>query len=87
MARNVTVSLPNGKQAEATEIEVESANERWSEYKLKDGTVFRAKLNILSVIRVNEEYDENGNPMYQINATPTFGFVEVPESVKGMKRK
>lgn len=82
MARKIAVSLPDGRQVQATEIEVETANERWSEYRLQDGTVFRAKINLLTVVRVDGEYDPQGMPIYQINAAPAIAVMEVPEALK-----
>jgi hypothetical protein len=82
MTRKSTVTLPDGRAAQAVEIPVETANERWSEYTLQDGTVFRVKINLVSVVRIEGEYDPQGVPLYQINAAPALGFVEVPEHLK-----
>ena len=82
MTRTVTVVLPDGRQAQAVEVSVENANERWSEYTLEDGTVFRAKINVIGVVRVPNEYDQQGVPIYQVNAQPAIAFVNVPESLK-----
>lgn len=80
--RRMTVTLPDGRQAQAVEVDVETANERWSEYTLADGTVVRAKINLISVMRVEHEYDPQGVPIYQVNAAPTLGFVTVPDHLK-----
>jgi hypothetical protein len=80
--RKVSVTLPDNRQAQGIEIDVDVANERWSEFKLTDGTVFRCKVNIVSVVRVENEYDAAGTPVYQINAAPAVAFIEVPEHLK-----
>lgn len=80
--RKVQVQLPDGRTAQGLEVQVDSSNERWSEYTLEDGTVFRGKLNIISVVRVEGEYDPQGQPIYQINAAPFMAFVEIPEKLK-----
>jgi hypothetical protein len=82
MARTVTVTLPDGRQAQATDVPVDTANEKWSEYTLEDGTVFKAKINLISVVRVENEYDPQGFPVYQFNAAPAFAFVQVPDKLK-----
>lgn len=81
-SRKLPVSLPDGRQAEAVEVAIDNSNERWSEFKLADGTILRAKISIVSIVRVQKEYDLQGMPVYQINATPTFAFVDVPASLK-----
>jgi hypothetical protein len=80
--RKVPVVLPDGRKAQGIEIEVDTSNERWSEFKLTDGTVFRSKVNIVSVVRVENEFDLTGMPVYQINAGPAVAFIEIPEHLK-----
>jgi hypothetical protein len=80
--RKIPVVLPDGRTAQGVEIQVDTSNERWSEYTLQDGTVFRGKLNIISVVRVEGEFDPQGQPVYQINAGPFLAFVEIPEKLK-----
>jgi hypothetical protein len=46
--------------------------ERWSEFKLEDGTVLRAKMTILSAVRVPEMWDPQGNPFYVVNGAPVM---------------
>jgi hypothetical protein len=84
MARKVPVPLPDGRQGQGVEVPLVNANEKWSEYTLEDGTVLRAKINLISVVRVENEFDAQGIPLYQVNAQPALAFVEVPE---GLKRK
>ncbi len=82
MTRKIPVTLPDGRTAEAIEVPVDVSNERWSEYTLEDGTVVRAKMTLISIVRVENEYDAQGVPLYQINAQPTLAFVHVPENLK-----
>jgi|HubBroStandDraft_4_1064222.scaffolds.fasta_scaffold01923_2 hypothetical protein len=74
--------LPDGRQGEGVEVPLESANERWSEFVLQDGTIFRAKINLIQVVRVEGEYDSQGIPLYQVNAQPALAFMHVPENLK-----
>lgn len=53
---------------DAVEVAVEEATERWTDLKLADGTVIRIKTVVLAVLRLEGEYDPEGNPMYQIKA-------------------
>jgi hypothetical protein len=80
--RRVTVTLPSGENVEAAEVEVEESTERWSEFRLRDGTILRGKVTILSVTRVDGHYDPQGNPMYQMNISPVMAVSNVPERLR-----
>lgn len=59
----------NGTLCNATRIPVVRANqEAWSEYLLEDGTVVRMKVIITDVLRIDNVYDGDGNPVYQIKS-------------------
>ena len=62
----------DGKPCSGQEISFEPIIEPWCKYRLDDGTIIRAKLNVLKVLRgVNEigeqMFSENGEPVYIIN--------------------
>jgi hypothetical protein len=81
--RRTTVTLlPSGEKAEAVEVQVEESTERWSDFQLQDGTMLRAKATILSAARVEGQYDQLGNPMYQINIAPVITIVNVPDRLR-----
>jgi len=80
--RKVEVTLPTGELREGAEIQVEESTERWSDYTLSDGTHLRAKLMIVSGIRVDGQFDQLGNPMYTMNVSPVFTIVSSPEEYR-----
>jgi hypothetical protein len=53
---------------DAVEVEIEVSTERWTEVTLKDGSLIRIKPVILSVLRIDGQYDQEGNPVYQVKA-------------------
>jgi hypothetical protein len=57
---------PAGTLADAVEVNVEESTERWTDIKLSDGTEIRMKTVVLSVLRLEGEFDQDGNPMYQL---------------------
>jgi len=69
---------------DAVEVLIDDSSEKWSEYKLKDGTTIRMKQTVLEISRALNEYDPEGNPMYQIKAQPVITVIDIPE---GLKRK
>ena len=53
-----------GRQVEATPIDVNQSHEKWNEYLLEDGTVLKMKIVLKKVLRIDGEYDAEGNPIY-----------------------
>jgi hypothetical protein len=80
--RKITVSLPSGGNVEAVEVQVEESTERWSEFQLQDGTVIRVKATVLSAARMDGQYDQLGNPMYQVNVAPVITILSVPDRLR-----
>lgn len=75
------VQVPLGdRMVDGFDIPIEESAERWSEFTLEDGTIIRAKVNLISVVRVNNERDQAGNPLYVINAAPIIGVVNVSKA-------
>ena len=67
--RKTKVQIPGiPGMVDATEVAVDEATERWTDLKLADGTEIRIKTVVLAVIRLEGQYDPEGNPMYQIKA-------------------
>ena len=80
--RKISLTLPSGESGTGIEVQVRESNERWSEVTLEDGTVMRIKLSVVSAVRVDGQYDHQGNPMYTINMVPTMAIVTVPDGLR-----
>jgi hypothetical protein len=52
-----------------TEIEVLDAKERWSEYRLGDGTTMRVKSVVIAVFREDDQKSPDGEPVYSMKST------------------
>lgn len=72
--RKVVVPLPDdpSKMVDGHDIPVAESLERWSEIRLEDGTTFRAKISIVSAVKLIDKVDAKGNPVYLINAAPVI---------------
>lgn len=55
--------------ANTTEIEVLDAKERWSEYRLADGTMMRVKSVVIAVFRDDDQKSADGEPIYSMKST------------------
>jgi hypothetical protein len=80
--RRSRVKLPTGQEVDAFEVPIEESMERWSEFKFEDGTILRAKMNIVSVHRVPDTWDPQGNPFYVLNMAPAMAIIESPEHLR-----
>lgn len=55
--------------------------EHWNEYLLDDGSVVRMKAVVTEIVRIEGQYDQEGNPAYMVfstNVTHVFS----PEGLK-----
>jgi hypothetical protein len=80
--RKVPVTLPTGARAEGVEVQVDESTERWSEFKLQDGTILRVTVTVLSAVRVDGEYDPAGNPLYVANMSPVITVASAPDKFR-----
>jgi hypothetical protein len=56
-------------QYNTTEIEMIEAKERWSEYRLSDGTTLRLKPVMIAIFRADGQYTPDGEPVYNMKST------------------
>lgn len=70
-----TESLPS-----TTEIEMLEAKERWSEYRLADGTTLRLKPVMIAIFRAEGQYTQDGEPVYNMKST-LITDVRAPEAL------
>jgi hypothetical protein len=63
-----------------TEIEMLEAKERWSEYRLADGTTLRLKPVMIAIFRAEGQYTQDGDPVYNMKST-LITDVRVPEAL------
>ncbi len=59
--KKVIVERPDGEA-----VDIDESTERFTEIKLKDGTTLRLKTVVLEAIRSNNEYNDQGDPVYYI---------------------
>lgn len=68
MSRKKKVRLGD-KEIEGTVVDINSSQENWNQYLLSDGCVLRLKAVATEIIRADEEYDPEGNPLYLVKST------------------
>lgn len=73
---------PTSPPADGSEVPVAQATERWSEVTLEDGTVLRVKPNVMSAIRMDDQYDADGNPVYAVKGNQIITIASTPASLR-----
>ena len=67
--------VPFGNQmVDATPLRFRSAGENWNEYLVDDGSVIRIKLVATDILRVDGQYDQQGNPIYVVKSSNVTTF-------------
>jgi hypothetical protein len=84
--RKMTVLIPpDNRPVEGFDVPIDSSTERWSELKLEDGSILRVKPIIAGIVRVPDQYDPEGNPLYVLRGSIMMSVIEVPEKFKKPK--
>lgn len=80
--RKIKVPGPTGEIMEGIEIMVSESTERWSEFTLEDGTIVRAKQSLVSCVRLDDKYDDEGKPIYVARGAPVITIASVPDNLR-----
>ena len=81
MGKIEKIQMPNGDFMDAERIEVSQASEHWNQYLLEDGAVLKLKSITTKVVRLKDQYDQTGNPIYIIQSNNVVD-VDCPEGLK-----
>ena len=76
------VDLPGFGSVDAVEISVLESTERWTEAKLDDGSSIRLKVVILGAVRVENQWDANGNPLYGVRVNDVMVVTNAPDHLR-----
>ena len=83
-ARRVKVHfpLPHSPLKDGVEVQVNQSTERWTEVELEDGTVVRLKASLLGAVRIEGEWDAEGNPAYSLKVSPNVIITSTPDALR-----
>lgn len=81
MSKAEKFKLPDGNFVDAEKIDINSSSENWNQYLLDDGTILKMKLVATKIVRLVNQYDQSGNPVYFVNSTNVVS-VDCPDSLK-----
>jgi hypothetical protein len=78
------IPVPGREPLEATLIGFHPNVEEWSEYLLDDQTVIKLKPVVGEILKVDGQFDDEGNPVYVVKSQ-NFMVVNAPESERRSK--
>jgi hypothetical protein len=78
----VAYPLPDSNPVDATEVQVKESTERWSDVVLEDGSILRIRPSVLGAVRVDGQYDQDGNPAYSVKAQLQIIVTSSPERLR-----
>ena len=82
MARKIKIGLGN-QERDGEEVAVLHSNEFWNTYMLEDGTEIRLKVVVKQIVKVQDAYDPEGNPVYAVKSMNVTDIISPP----GLRKK
>ena len=77
-----TVRDPQGNSVDATLIDITESIEHFNKLTLSDGTVLNVKIVVTKVCRLDDRYDNEGNPIYMISSNNVVVIHSAPDILK-----
>ena len=76
------VRMASGDLVDGTVVDVVESTERFTDIKLEDGTTLRTKVAVAEVLRVDDQWDNDGNPMYVLKNQTLVVVAAAPDNLK-----
>ena len=70
-----------GREVDADDVSFAILKEDWNRYQLHDGSELRLRLVVSDILRISNEYDAEGNPVYLVKSK-NFTTVTSPDELK-----
>ena len=70
-----------GKKVTGQTVEFDVEKENWNIYSLEDGTKLRMRSVVAQLIRLENEYNQQGDPVYLVNSQNIVS-ADVPDHLK-----
>lgn len=75
------IKLADGSEIDGQIVSFQTGGEHWNEYLVDDGSVIRVKLVATEIVRIEGQYDAEGNPVYVLQSTNVMA-VDSPENLR-----
>ena len=82
MATRRLKSPTTGEMVDAEVVEIEEINDRPIRMVLADGTTLRLRTDVVEVARFDGEWDQDGNPLYNVRSANIMAVLTSPEHLQ-----
>lgn len=82
--RKVTI-IHQGQERQGVEVPIDHFDERQSTYQLADGTVLTMRNVVVGVVRLDDEHNEQGEPVYVLKSQNIVS-ASVPDKLRRKMR-
>lgn len=79
--RKKKIPMPDGRTLDGVSLPFQTGAEHWNEYLVDDGTVIRMKVVAVDIVRIDGEYDAEGNPIYVVQSTNVTS-ISAPDNLR-----
>ena len=80
--RRKTIKDQAGNDVSGVVVDVVESVNRYSDLKLADDTVLRVQVNAVDALRVDDKWDNDGNPVYILRSGTILSVHEAPEELR-----
>ena len=71
-----------GRQVEAVNIPIKTAEEPFTRIRLTDGTTLTMRMTIVEALRLNDRWNKDGQPIYTVTCSGSMSIASPPELLK-----
>jgi hypothetical protein len=71
-----------GRDVTVTDVPIQNADEKVSEYVLEDGVRLKVRTVVTAALRIKDQYDGDGNPIYFLKNSIFCSAVNVPTNLR-----
>ena len=82
MATRKVKSPTTGETVDAEVVEIEDIKDPPIRISLADGTQLRLKTDVVEVLRFKEEWDNDGNPLYNVRSASFMAVLDAPDPLE-----
>ena len=72
----------NDEKVEGTEVSFGAINEEWDVYRLNDGTTLKFKSVVANIVRLDDKYNDVGDPIYLVDSRNVVTCTEIAEHLR-----
>ncbi len=79
MRRRKQVRDEKGNLVDGVVVDVRESIERFSDVYLDDGTILKTKMSVTEAVRIDEQRDADGNPIYLVKSQNLVSVYDCPK--------